>query len=319
MAPRSSPTQKISCPRCGSTRLIRSVTGELYCADCGFVLEETVMVTIPWPRKSKTRSDWLNPMHPAEGTEHVPGRLHQASVRASSREPRRIAEVVRWIRAIDRALNIGPGAVALATEIAKRLLPKGGKAPYPCRDIAIVATFAACRQLGIPRDVGEMALVVNSPRRISKLIRWAREKGVEIPPANREAWVRRIAAELGIRGRPLMEALALVSDYSGVASAPALAIAALSVTAGLDPRAASQKVKLPPQMKYYLYKVYNELLSRTRMQGRGKGADRGEGAGPGVELRSLENPPKEPQEGGGHHSGGPETVLRKPGVVVTRP
>lgn len=247
----------VICPECGSRNLITDPkTGEVSCADCGYVLVEKDVDRGPeWrnldeDEESRSRVGApLSVMYRDHGLSTVIERIDEDA--AGRKLPKEVREKMLKLKKLDQtshadgsetrnlqqAANILevytdklhlPQAVAeRAMMIYRKALKAGLVRGRSIRSIMAAAAYAACRMSGIPRDLREFerAYPLVKRKTIAQGYRLLiKHLGLKIPVADPSIYISKIASKLNFDERTVQEALRLLNEA-----------AAKGATVGKDP------------------------------------------------------------------------------------
>ena len=221
------------CPECGSTKLKHDYTkAEVYCMECGAVLEENMVdfgpewrafdadqrakrqrtgAPIKYTKPNKglvTEIDRYN--RDIRGTKISPQsqaqmyrlrKWHKRSSISSSME-RNLTIALSELDRIASALGL-PGNVREASALLyRKAVEKGLIRGRLIESVVAAVLYTLCRQYGIPRTLDEISEVSGIPKKeIGRTYRFIKkELYVKVPLTNPVHYVPRFASELGLSG-----------------------------------------------------------------------------------------------------------------------
>ena len=219
------------CPECGSKNVVSdSKHAELYCADCGMVIDENIVDVGP---------EWraFDAEQASKRIRTGPGmsyRIHDKGLSTPTPSLPPGIKRVRWVNMdsnektlafalveIDRmacALKL-PGNIREATSVlyrraAKEKLIKGRS----IEELVSAMLYIVCRQYGVPRTLKEVAKISRSPL---KKIRRAyifllRKLGIKLAPADPALFIPRFCSELGVSPTTRERAIEILNDDKGI-------------------------------------------------------------------------------------------------------
>ncbi len=221
------------CPECGSTKLKYDYNkGEVYCMECGAILEENMVdfgpewrafdadqrakrqrtgAPIKYTKPNKglvTEIDRYN--RDIRGTKISPQsqaqmyrlrKWHKRSSISSSME-RNLTIALSELDRIASALGL-PGNVREASALLyRKAVEKGLIRGRLIESVVAAVLYTLCRQYGIPRTLDEISEVSGIPKKeIGRTYRFIKkELFVKVPLTNPVHYVPRFASELGLSG-----------------------------------------------------------------------------------------------------------------------
>lgn len=259
-----------TCPECDGRLVNDPEHGETVCTDCGLVIEENEIDHGPeWrafdaqERNQKKRTgapttrmmhdkglssqiDWQN--KDAYGNALSARKRQQMSrlrtwderFRTRDSKERNLKQALGEIERMGSALGVPKSARETASVIYRRALQEDLLPGRSIEAVATAALYAAIRQTGLPRSVGDVAAVSRiDEQEFKRAYRYiVRELGLEIGPPNPDQFVTRFASDLGVsdeterRARDLIRTGTEQDVHSGK-SPVGLAAAALYAAATL--------------------------------------------------------------------------------------
>jgi len=245
------------CARCGKKSLITdNVTGERFCAECGFVISERVEETGPeWRSFSKDESDDRSrtgsptslAMHDmglatiiGHANKDVTGKPLSASMkstierlrtwdsRSQVHEPadRNFRQAFSELDRLKDKLALSDAVIEKTAYIYRKALDKGLVRGRSIPGVLAAALYVACRESGTPRTLNDMSHQINVKRKdISRCYRLLlRELDLNMPVVNPIICTSRIASEAGLSEKVKRRALTILKDANE-----------MEITAGKDP------------------------------------------------------------------------------------
>jgi len=217
------------CPNCGSKDFVPDdAKGELYCRNCGTVIDEARIDTSrEWrafsAEEKSTKSRAGSPITYTKADKgistqigyggelsKVPGprrgkyfRMRKWDRRAASSQSRSLQNALSELEMIISDLKLPQGVYEEAARLTEKAREEGiikGRGIEPT--VASLAYLVARKQ-GIPRTLEEVAEAASiSERKLGKTYRFtARELDMDIKPARPEDFIPRYAGELGLSGK----------------------------------------------------------------------------------------------------------------------
>jgi len=245
------------CARCGKKSLVTdNVTGERFCAMCGFVISERVDETGPeWRSFSKDESDDRSrtgsptslAMHDmglatiiGHANKDVTGKPLSASMkstierlrtwdsRSQVHEPadRNFRQAFSELDRLKDKLALSNAVIEKTAYIYRKALDKGLVRGRSIPGVLAAALYVACRESGTPRTLNDMSRQINVKRKdISRCYRLLlRELDLNMPVVNPIICTSRIASEAGLSEKVKRRALTILKDANE-----------MEITAGKDP------------------------------------------------------------------------------------
>ena len=267
------------CPMCGSKDLLQDdETGEIICANCGFVIKEKVENTGPeWRAFSKDEKDnrsragtptslGINDMglstvmdradRDASG-KSISGanratyyRLRMWDSRSKAHEPadRNLRQAFNELNRLVDKLSVPSSVAERAAYIYRKVLEKGLVRGRSISAIMAASLYAACRELEVPRTLKDLAAVSNIKRKdIAKSYRLiVKELDLKMPVADPTKSVSRIAARVGVSEKTSRRAIEIIRKaiQAGISAGKdpmGLAAAALYVACVMEGENKTQK------------------------------------------------------------------------------
>jgi len=221
---------KQSCVRCGEKALITDAeTGEIFCGDCGFVLSDRIENT--GPERRSFSNDGLDRSRVGAGTSitmHDMGlstvinttntdatgkplsnsmkntlkrlRMWDSRSQAHSSVERNLRQALSEMDKIKDKLFLSDSVMEKAAYIYRKAVDKKlvrGRSISACMASAL---YAACREVGTPRTINDIAETTNTKRKdLTRCYRLlVKELDLKIPVVNSVQNVARIASKIGI-------------------------------------------------------------------------------------------------------------------------
>ncbi len=238
-----------SCPNCGSSHLIRDeIRGEIVCADCGLVVDQSALVSDRGQRGGKEDTGreargWgpvISPLMPDKGLFSeigVPTRDFQGNslsrntslkfyhlrklnhrLRAARTHQRNLVVALGELNRLAGVLGLSREVKESATYIYRRALEH--KATRGKKIVALVAAsvYAACRQCHVPRTMKEIiahskATKIEVGRAYTLL---ARELKLGLKPVEPRDYLVRFTQDLNLSKEVRAKVLELLEQVAGV-------------------------------------------------------------------------------------------------------
>ncbi|MEM3087379.1 MAG: transcription initiation factor IIB [Halobacteria archaeon] len=281
------------CPECSSPQIRRDYQrGEMYCSDCGLVVDESIIDTGPeWSaydaeqRAQRARSgapltltihdkgltteiDWRN--RDARGQElrnreqFYRLRKMQRRARVSSAAERNLAFALSEIDRMSSSLGLSRNIREKAAVLYRKTVDKGLIRGRSIEAVAAATLYASCRGGGIPRTLDEVAAVARVSRKdIARAYRlMARELELKLAPVSSTDYIDRFCSELHLEHEIRRKALDLLNTARekkllGAASPDGMAAASIYIASLLADRA-------PPQRELARVAGVSEVTIRNR-------------------------------------------------------
>ena len=245
------------CARCGKKSLVTdNVTGERFCAMCGFVISERVDETGPeWRSFSKDESDDRSrtgsptslAMHDmglatiiGHANKDVTGKPLSASMkstierlrtwdsRSQVHEPadRNFRQAFSELDRLKDKLALSDAVIEKTAYIYRKALDKGLVRGRSIPGLVAAALYAACRDTETPRTLTDVANGINIKRKdVARCYRLLlRELDLKMPVVDPIKCVARIASKAGLSEKTKRKALLILKDA-----------AEIEISAGKDP------------------------------------------------------------------------------------
>jgi len=249
--------QRWSCPQCGSKKIVEDKrSGEIYCADCGFVLVQKLLdESKEWREFGDEESDRRDrvgsPLTTAiydyglsttleTGIKDATGKVLSAEAMAEAQKLRLWQQRNRAYSSAERNLQVASKTVAQiadqlkvpkptyirAIQIYRDALERGLVRGRPINSLAAAALYAACRDNGIPRTLKEVAMASGLKRKevarsYRLLIRSLENK---MPLSDPAIYVEKVASKLKVGPEVERETLKILKEAKEK-----------KITAGKDP------------------------------------------------------------------------------------
>jgi len=227
VAKSKAPRKGLTCPECGSTNIREDpIRGELYCADCGMILEEKLIdIGQEWrafdseqmARRARGGAPLTFTKHDKGLTTEIGrgvGELHKVAPRKRAQYYRLTKWHKRLIRSKDRNLSLALSELqrivsflglpkSVHEKIAKyyeEVVNKGLVRGRSIESVIAALTYAVSREMGTPRTLDEIAEASGIDKReIGRTYRYiARELNIKILPADPITYVPRFCSMLGL-------------------------------------------------------------------------------------------------------------------------
>ncbi len=235
----------IKCPECGSTHIIRDYErGELICEDCGFVIEDNCIDQGPeWrafdmeqgEKRARTGAPMTATIHDKGlSTEigwknkdsygkNIPTRNRsqlyrlrkwQRRIRVSNATERNLAFALTELDRMASALGLPRNVRETAAVIYRKAVEKNLIRGRSIQGVVAASLYGACRQVGVPRTLDEIAAVANVGRKeIGRTYRFmTRELKLKLMPTKPEDYIARFCSELELPGEVQAKALEILQE-----------------------------------------------------------------------------------------------------------
>ncbi len=235
----------IRCPECGSTHIIRDYErGELICEDCGFVIDDNFIDQGPeWrafdmeqgEKRARTGAPMTMTLHDKGlSTEigwknkdsygkNIPTknrsqlyrlRKWQRRIRVSNATERNLAFALTELDRMASALGLPRNVRETAAVIYRKAVEKNLIRGRSIQGVVAASLYGACRQVGVPRTLDEIAAVANVSRKeIGRTYRFmTRELKLKLMPTKPEDYIARFCSELELPGEVQAKALELLQE-----------------------------------------------------------------------------------------------------------
>ena len=218
------------CPMCGGTKFIEDPTrGEVYCANCGYVIKEDIIDTGQEWRAfdSEQMSRRARAGAPLTFTKHDKGltteigkglgelykvpakkraqyyRLTKWHKRLIKSKDRNLSFALSELQRIISFLNLSHSVHERIAKYYEEAVNKGLVRGRSIESVVAALTYAVSREFGSPRTLDEIAEASGIEKReIGRTYRYiARELGIRILPADPVTFVPRFASMLGLSDR----------------------------------------------------------------------------------------------------------------------
>ncbi len=235
----------VRCPECGSTHIIRDYErGELICEDCGFVIDDNFIDQGPeWrafdmeqgEKRARTGAPMTMTLHDKGlSTEigwknkdsygkNIPTknrsqlyrlRKWQRRIRVSNATERNLAFALTELDRMASALGLPRNVRETAAVIYRKAVEKNLIRGRSIQGVVAASLYGACRQVGVPRTLDEIAAVANVGRKeIGRTYRFmTRELKLKLMPTKPEDYIARFCSELELPGEVQAKALELLQE-----------------------------------------------------------------------------------------------------------
>lgn len=233
----------VRCPECGSTHLTRDYErGELICEDCGFVIEDNFIDQGPeWrafdmeqgEKRARTGAPMTMTLHDKGlSTEigwknkdsygkNIPTRNRsqlyrlrkwQRRIRVSNATERNLAFALTELDRMASALGLPRNVRETAAVIYRKAVEKNLIRGRSIQGVVAASLYGACRQVGVPRTLDEIANVANVGRKeIGRTYRFmTRQLQLRLMPTKPDDYIARFCSELGLSGEVQAKAYELL-------------------------------------------------------------------------------------------------------------
>lgn len=196
----------MKCPECGSSRLVRE-GGEIYCEDCGLVIEENqISLNAEWrafdeeqrrerercgPYLSSLRHDY------GLGTLNIVERTSHGYIFATSN--RYLAEAMSEIERIGSSLSL-PQEIREEVAALYRKMREKNRAHFSITSIVAALYFIVCKRASVPRTLKEITKVsgVEMKKLRRALLFIARSHHIHLPPSSPSQFIPRFCSLLNL-------------------------------------------------------------------------------------------------------------------------
>jgi transcription initiation factor TFIIB len=233
------------CQECGNELLVtEQSTGEVTCPQCGYVVQERDVDMGPEWRNleeeegSRSRVGApLSPMYRDHGLSTVIERVDQdasgrklsketrekmlrlkkldATSQVNSSETRNLQQAVNILQIYVDKLRLSQPTAERAMLIYRRALKAGLVRGRSIKAIMAAAAYAACRMLGMPRDLREFEKAYPAVKRktIAQGYRLLlKHLGLKVPVSDPSIYVSKIASKVGLDQRTVQEAFRILNE-----------------------------------------------------------------------------------------------------------
>ncbi|MEM4405072.1 MAG: TFIIB-type zinc ribbon-containing protein [Nitrososphaerota archaeon] len=239
---RKSWRETVFCPECGNEMLVTDPrTGEVTCTVCGYVIQEKDVDMGPeWrnideEEESRSRAGApLSIMYRDHGLSTVIDKISEdatgkkltkearekmlrlkkldATSQVNSSETRNLQQAVNILQIYVDKLHLSQAVAERAMLIYRKAGLVRGRS---IKSIMAAATYAACRQMGTPRDLREFerAYLAVKRKTIAQGYRLLiKHLGLKVPVADPSIYLNKIASKVGLDQRTVQEALRLLGE-----------------------------------------------------------------------------------------------------------
>ncbi len=275
------------CPECGSKSVITdSKHAELYCADCGVVIDENIVDLGPeWrsydeeqaAKRIRTGPPMSYRIHdkglgtPTPGLPARTKRLRGISIDSSDKTLAfALVEIDRMACALGLPNNIKEATSVIYRKAMKKNLIKGRS----IEELVSAMLYITCRQYGVPRTLKEIAAVSRSPlKKIRRsYIFLLRRLEIKLAPADPARYIPRFCSKLGLSGEIRERAIEILRDDKGTGVAKgwgpigtaAAAIYIATVLSG-EYRTEKEIAKVAGTTEITIRDRYKELIKRLEI------------------------------------------------------
>lgn len=234
-------TNKEGCPRCGKNNLVTDTeSGELFCAKCGFVINEKVSDSGPerifsdnttnksrtGDRTSLTRHDQglstiINPINKDSAGNTLSSsmkytlkrlRIWDSRSRAHSSTDRNLQHALSQLLKMKEKLTLSDAIVEKAAYIYRKSLEKKLVRGRSISGLIAASLYAACRESGTPRTIKEVSSAIDIKRRDLALCyrMLLRELELKMPVADSVQCIARIASQAGLSEKTKRHAMKIL-------------------------------------------------------------------------------------------------------------
>ncbi len=231
------------CPECGSTHLVRDYErGELVCMDCGLVIDDSYIDQGPEWRAfdSEQMDSRARTGAPMTYTIHDKGlsteiswknkdsygktiptrsraqlyrlRKWQKRIRVSNSSERNLSQALQELERMASNLGLPSDVRETAAVIYRKAVKQNMIRGRSIEGVVAASIYAACRMLGIPRTLEEIASVTRIKKReIGRVYRiMVRELKLNIYPTNPEDYIDRFCSKLKLSGEVKAKAYEII-------------------------------------------------------------------------------------------------------------
>ena len=231
------------CPECGSTHLVRDYErGELVCMDCGLVIDDSYIDQGPEWRAfdSEQMDSRARTGAPMTYTIHDKGlsteiswknkdsygkniptksraqlyrlRKWQKRIRVSNSSERNLSQALQELERMASNLGLPSDVRETAAVIYRKAVKHNMIRGRSIEGVVAASIYAACRMLGIPRTLEEIASVTRIKKReIGRVYRiMVRELKLNIYPTNPEDYIDRFCSKLKLSGEVKAKAFEII-------------------------------------------------------------------------------------------------------------
>jgi len=212
----------MKCPECGSSRLIRE-GGEIYCEDCGLVIEENVIsLDREWrafneeQREERERcGPFLSPLRHdyGLGTLNTVERTSHNLIFATSSD-RYLAFAMSEIERIGSSLSL-PHELREEVAVLYRKMKKKNRAHFSITSVVASLYFLVCKRAGVPRTLKEIAKVsgVEMKKLRRTLLSVSRSLHIPLTPSSPSQFIPRFCSLLNLDDEVRITALELARKF----------------------------------------------------------------------------------------------------------
>jgi len=237
--------ETVFCPECGNEMLVTDPrTGEVTCTVCGYVIQEKDVDMGPeWrnideEEESRSRAGApLSIMYRDHGLSTVIDKIGEdatgkklpkearekmlrlkkldATSQVNSSETRNLQQAVNILQVYVDKLHLSPAVSERAMLIYRKALKAGLVRGRSIKSIMAAATYAACRQMGTPRDLREFerAYLAVKRKTIAQGYRLLlKHLGLKVPVADPSIYLNKIASKVGLDQKTVQEALRILAE-----------------------------------------------------------------------------------------------------------
>ena len=234
-------TNKEGCPRCGKNVLVTDTeSGELFCAKCGFVINEKVSDSGPerifsdnttnksrtGDRTSLTRHDRglstiINPINKDSAGNPLSSSMKSTLKRlriwdsrslTNSSTDRNLQHALATLLKMKEKLSLSEAIVEKAAYIYRKALEKKLVRGRSISGLIAASLYAACRESGTPRTIKEVSDAIDIKRRDLALCyrMLLRELELKMPVADSVQCIARIASQAGLSEKTKRHAMKIL-------------------------------------------------------------------------------------------------------------
>ncbi|MHC1635465.1 MAG: transcription initiation factor IIB [Candidatus Methanospirareceae archaeon] len=226
------------CPECKSKNLVRDYErAELFCADCGLVIDENIVDLGPEWRafdfeQASKRARVGAPMTYRIHDKGLSSLSHLTSTFGKSISPTKSFRLKKWqmnvantsersfifaLSEMDRmasALGLPINIREAASMLYRKAMSKGLIRGRSIEAVSSAILYIVCRQYGVPRTLDEIKAVSRvSQKEISRAYRFLlRELDIKLPPASPADFVPRFCSKLGLDGEVRAKAIDIIKE-----------------------------------------------------------------------------------------------------------
>ena len=232
---------KEGCPRCGKNNLVTdNESGELFCAKCGFVINEKLSNFGPerrfsddtsnksrtGDRTSLTRHDrglstMINPINKDSAGNPLSSSMKSTLKRlriwdnrslTNNSTDRNLQHALSTLLKMKEKLSLSEAIVEKAAYIYRKALEKKLVRGRSISALIAASLYAACREVGTPRTIKEVSSAIDIRRRDLAICyrMLLRELELKMPVADSSQCIARIASQAGLSEKTKRQAMKIL-------------------------------------------------------------------------------------------------------------